>query len=94
MWRFVLFIKIFNNIKIVPEYRVGHAQATLEFAIDMLEIVSAYNKKMEKNIQLRIGINSGSVVSGVIGKQKFCFDLVNIINLKNTHLSSGEMQSM
>jgi len=59
----------------VPEYRIGHAEAMLEFAIDMLEIVNLYNKKTGRDLQLRIGINTGPVVAGVIGKQKYCYDL-------------------
>lgn len=45
-------------------------------AKEMIQSVSNINKDTtEMNIQIRIGIHSGSVVTGVIGKHKFAYDL-------------------
>ena len=48
----------------------------IKMAKEMIQSVSNINKNTtEMNIQIRIGIHSGSVVTGVIGKHKFAYDL-------------------
>ena len=48
----------------------------IKMAKEMIQSVSNINKDTtEMNIQIRIGIHSGSVVTGVIGKHKFAYDL-------------------
>ena len=43
---------------------------------EMISIVKKLNKNTNKmNIDLRIGIHCGEVVTGVIGKHKFAYDL-------------------
>lgn len=59
----------------VPERTVDHAKNVLEFALDMHDALEDFNTENNKNIRIRIGINTGSVVAGVIGTKKFSFDL-------------------
>ena len=59
----------------VPLRKEDHAKVLFLFAQEMLIETNRYNKKMDLNLQLRIGISSGSVVAGVIGKKKFSYDL-------------------
>ena len=52
-----------------------NADAVAEFAIEVLAFVHAYAKEKNIPLQVRIGIATGSVVSGVIGTRVPIFDL-------------------
>jgi adenylate cyclase len=59
----------------LPEAVPDHAERTAEMALDMLESVKLFNFTEDTHLSIRIGIASGSVVAGVIGKKKFSYDL-------------------
>lgn len=59
----------------VPLPRVDHAIAVAEIALDMQTEIAKFNARHGENFSIRIGINTGSVVAGVIGKKKFIYDL-------------------
>ena len=67
----------------VPAPMANHAEAVMAMAIDMQMAVKHHPFK------LRIGINTGPVVAGVIGKKKFSYDLwgdaVNIASRMESH---------
>jgi len=74
----------------VPEPRRDHAEAMAEMGLDMLDALAAFNAKNGTNLRLRIGINSGSVVAGVIGTKKFIYDLWgDAVNIASRMESSG-----
>lgn len=79
----------------VPEPRPDHAQALARLALEMLEYVGQYPGR-ERQLQFRIGINSGPVVAGVIGQRKFQYDLwgdvVNVASRMESHGKPGEIQ--
>jgi class 3 adenylate cyclase/CheY-like chemotaxis protein len=58
-----------------PEHRERHAQAAAELALSMIENVAKINDVNQTDLQVRIGLNSGAVVAGVIGMRKFTYDL-------------------
>ncbi|MCP4112816.1 MAG: adenylate/guanylate cyclase domain-containing protein [Desulfobacteraceae bacterium] len=80
----------------LPEYRADHAEVMAEMAFDMIEVISSFNTSMGQSLNIRIGINSGPVVAGVIGKKKFVYDLwgdsVNIAARMESHGLPGEIQ--
>ncbi len=59
----------------VPEEKDNHAHTMFAFAKEMLQTLQAFNQAMGGNLKIRIGISSGPVVAGVIGKKKFAYDL-------------------
>lgn len=59
----------------LPEPREDHCEAVMAFAVDMLDAVSKRRAWDDQPIRLRVGINTGPVVAGVIGRQKFIYDL-------------------
>lgn len=73
----------------LPEPRPDHAEAIAEMALDMRQALVNFNKQTHNDLQLRIGINSGAVVAGVIGQKKFIYDLwgdaVNIASRMESH---------
>ncbi len=68
----------------LPEPHSSHAEAVAMMAIDMLKAVAQVNSRKKLPINIRIGINTGPVVAGVIGTKKFIYDLWgDAVNMAN-----------
>lgn len=59
----------------IPTPNPDHALIMVKFAKVMYQELALYNKTSPVQLSLRIGINSGPVVAGVIGKRKFIYDV-------------------
>lgn len=59
----------------IPIPRSDHAALCAEMALGMYEDLKAFNRDTGRSFSMRIGINSGPVVAGVIGFTKFSYDL-------------------
>ncbi|HZA83703.1 MAG TPA: adenylate/guanylate cyclase domain-containing protein [Actinomycetes bacterium] len=59
----------------LPEPRPDHAQAVAEMALAIRDEVARRSDPSGQPLQVRIGIDSGPVVAGVIGTAKFSYDL-------------------
>jgi class 3 adenylate cyclase len=74
----------------LPEARDDHAKAVVSTALLMLEAMDRFNEANNTELMMRIGIHSGPVVAGVIGKHKFTYDLWgNTVNVSSRMESSG-----
>lgn len=59
----------------LPTPQEDHCQAVAKFSLEMLETVNAIKAFNGQPVRLRVGINTGPVVAGVIGRHKFIYDL-------------------
>ena len=73
----------------VPRGRPDHAQALARMALDMRDYISTHTFRNGQRVSFRIGINSGSMIAGVIGRRKFVYDVwgdaVNIASRMESH---------
>lgn len=80
----------------LPKPRTDHASAIAEMALDMQQEIYRFKREDNKILSIRIGINTGPVVAGVIGLKKFSYDLwgdaVNIASRMESHGKVGEIQ--
>jgi class 3 adenylate cyclase len=81
----------------VPAPRTDHATVLAQLALDMLEYVRREEFLGGKHpIEIRIGLNSGSLIAGVIGRKKFFYalwgDMVNVASRMQSHGESGKIQ--
>ena len=80
----------------VPRGRPDHAQALVRMALDMRDYISTHTFRNGRHVSFRIGINSGSMIAGVIGRRKFVYDVwgdaVNVASRMESHGLGGAVQ--
>jgi len=80
----------------VPNPLPHHAEAIAGFALDIQNQIKNFKWKSGEPLQMRMGINSGPVVAGVIGEKKFIYDIwgdaVNVASRLESHGMPGKIQ--
>lgn len=80
----------------LPAARPDHCEAIANMALDMKAYMENVKNIFGESLQIRIGINTGPVIAGVIGIKKFIYDLwgdaVNIASRMESHGKPGYIQ--
>jgi len=75
----------------VPDRSPTHCQQVADFAIQALKSIAAYNVENGLDIKVRIGMHTGTVVAGIVGKQKYSYDLWgDVVNTASRMESAGQ----
>ena len=78
----------------VPTHREDHAEAVCDMALRMRDCIAKL--ELEEPVEVRIGVHTGPVVAGVIGKRKFIYDVwgdtVNTASRMESHGVPGAIQ--
>ena len=80
----------------LPEECPDHAEAAAEMALGIQAGLTRFNRERGTNFQARVGLHTGPVVAGVIGRTKFSYDLwgdtANVASRMESHGVAGGIQ--
>lgn len=75
----------------VPDSYDYNCQEIVKLARQILRLLIDFNRRKHTDLHVRIGINNGRVIAGVIGKKKYIYDLWgDSVNLASRLESNGE----
>jgi adenylate cyclase len=79
-----------------PQPRADHARAAADAALAMLEATERVSAEVSHPLSLRVGMDCGRAMAGVIGQRKFFYDLwgdaVNVASRMETLGAPGRIQ--
>jgi adenylate cyclase len=80
----------------VPVAAGDHATRAAHLSLDMVDALDRFNERSGHALQVRIGIATGAVVAGVIGKRQYLYDVwgdaVNVASRMESHGVAGRVQ--
>jgi class 3 adenylate cyclase len=80
----------------IASHRMDHVEAIAELALQLQEEIERQNRLENSSMRLRIGICTGPVIAGVIGRKRFAYDLwsetVNLAGSLESTSETGKIQ--
>ena len=79
----------------VPNHDQLHCQHVAGFALEAMSFVRSFSSTYPFPIEMRMGIHTGTVAAGVLGKKKFSYDLWgDVVNIASRYESSSSPNSI
>lgn len=79
----------------VPKRDALHCQHIAEFALGAIKLVERLSANLLLPIKIRIGIHTGTVAAGVVGKKKFSYDLWgDVVNVASRFETTSKPDSI
>jgi adenylate cyclase len=79
-----------------PEATADHARRTADFALEIRHDFGKWRKEKNLDLQIRIGMHSGTAIAGIVGTQRFVYDIwgdvVNVASRMESTGRPGEIQ--
>lgn len=74
-----------------PHAYDDHAVMAVRTGMSLLKLVDSYSRQNNQSLQIRVGIHTGRVMAGVVGKERMQFDVFgDNVNISSRFESSGE----